>query len=347
MPAVAVLAIAGAASIVAPRRLVGDNDPYRGAVRFRPVLLAGAVGCFGVIFYATIWNRYLGDFLPVFLFAALVGVTMLPAWLELRSIGLRTVVLGGLALLVVWSCWVNSALGLLYQRTPESGQVSTSQLVGFTSFRQNLHRSMSSGPSPDVTWGGPLPKVAALGSLYVNGSCRSLFEWGGSRWEGIEWSAAAGHAILTVALPPGPTRLPVPLLVSGNQSSSLSMFGLQVLSKNRYEITFFDQKAGLYVFHTNWERSAPLSIPRSRHVTIDLVIDADRSPQLQSYEATIDSAVVLSGMIPIHPTTIYTVGALPRSAASYPALRAIVAPGFPGSLHKLPVRTTVCDSLAR
>jgi hypothetical protein len=342
-----VLAIAGAASIVAPRRLIGDGDPYFGAVRFRPVLLAGAVGCLGAIAYAQIWNRFLGDFLPVFLFAALVSVAMLPAWLEHRSIGLRTVVLGGLALLVFWSCWVNAGLGLLYQRTPESGQVPLSQLTGFTSFRQNLHRSMTSGPSPDVTWGGPLPKVATLGSLYVNGSCRSLFEWGGLAWEGIEWSAAAGHAILSVALPTTPTRLPVPLLVTGNQSNSLSMFGLQLLPKDRYEITFYDQKYGLYFFHTNWERSAPLSIPNSRHVTIDLVIDADRNPQFQSYEATINSTVVLSGTIPILPSTIYTVGALPRSARSNPALRAIVAPSFPGSLHKLPVSTTICNSLVR
>jgi hypothetical protein len=347
MPAVAVLAIGGATTMIAPHRLIGDGEPYFGAVRFRPVLLAGAVGCLGVVTYATIWNRYLGDFLPFFLFAALLSVAMFPVWLEHRPISLRVVVLGGLAILLAWSCWVNAGLGLLNQHTLTSTQVPISQLSGFTSFRQNLHRSMTSGPSPGVTWGGPLPKVAALGSLYVNGACRSLFEWNGSAWVGIEWSAGAGHVILNVTLPTVPTSRPLPILTSGNKSSSLSMFGLQVLPRDQYDIAFFDQSFGQYIFHSIWERSAPLPIPTSRHVTVDLVIDADANPQLQSYAATINTKAVVSGRIPVHPATTYTVGALPQSLRSDPALRAIVAPTYPEQLHELPVRSTICDSLVR
>jgi len=343
MPLLVLLAIGGVLAVAAPRRLVGNGGGEVGAIRFRLPLIAGGLGCVGVLTYGAIASRYLGDFFPALLFAAVLSVVLLPLWLGKVPAALRRVMLVAFALTLAWSCWVNAGLGLLYQRT-FSVQVPLGERVGFTSFRQDLHRSSSSGPSPDVTWGGPLPDVAPLGSLYVNGACRSLFEWNGSGWVAIEWSAAAGHVLLDLSLPTAPTLHPLPLLTSGTRSSSLNMFGLQIIGGNRYEITFVSEpRRGLEL----WQRSTPLPIPSSKHVLVDLVMDADSQPLLQSYWASVNSTPVIVATRPLHPATTYTVGALPTPVRSDVALRSVVAESYPAPIRRLEVSAKICDSLVR
>jgi hypothetical protein len=141
-----------------------------------------------------------------------------------------------------------------------------------------------------------------------------------------------------ITLPTDPSRRVLPLLTSGTSLSSLNVFGLQVVNGHQYRFV-----VGSSLFR-HWATSAPLPLHPGKHVVVDLVMDANMNPLLQSYSATVGGVVVLSGAELLHPASSYTVGRLPMGLRPS---EVGTAPAYPAALHQIPVTTPICTSLVR
>jgi len=347
MPAVMALALIGILTLCVSSRLSRVFLSRVDVVSMRLLLVGMAIGCIGVLTYATIANRYLADLLPFFLVAGMIGLIVLTTGVPTLGASWRWLLIAPLVVLALWSLWVNFGLGLLYQRTvPVS--TSVSQRAAFASFQRHLFNELSSGASPDVTWGGPLPANAPLGSLYVHGSCQALYQFGGSTWQGIEWSRSVGHVALNVIIPRSTPKRSLPLLVAGTPASGTNAFGLLVLSGGRsYEITYFSSGLGQKLFPGGMQQSAPIPVPADRRASIDLVIDASYQAPMRWYSASIGGASVLAGTFPVNPSHAIAVGSIPGSIATNHALAQVMLPRYVGSLTETPVSMPICRALRR
>jgi hypothetical protein len=347
MPAISALALIGILTLCLSSRLRRAFFSRGEALSLGLLMVGMAIGCMGVLTYATIANRYLGDLLPFFFVAGMVGLVVLATGLPSLGVALRSVLIASLSLLAAWSLWVNFGLGLLYQRTvPVS--TSVSQRAAFASFRQHFFNQMSSGSSPEVTWGGSFPTNAPLGALYVQGSCQSLYQFGGSSWQGIEWSRRAGHVVVNASIPRVAPRRSLPLLVTGTQATGTNAFGLTVLPGGRfYEITYVSSGLGQRIFPGGVERSGPIPVPADRVASIDLVIDASARAPMRWYSAMVAGDSLLAGTFPINPSRAITVGSIPASLANSSVLYQTMLPRYVGELRKAPVTMPICSALRR
>ena len=344
MPAILIMSLAGLAIALWPSRFVGDRGDARRASLLRPMLLAGVISSLGIFTYASVAHRYLGDTFFFFGIASGAALVMLPVWVASMRKVVAPLLIGGLVVLVAFSAWVNTGLSLVFSRTfPPSTALSLKQ--SFQSFRYSLHNDMSSGPSPNVTWGGTLPGVATLGSLYVSGHCDSLFEWNSATWIGLEWSQPAGHQILSVTLPRSATSLPLPLLVRGTHNGSLNVFAVEVSSHHQYRIAYLSQGLNESLFGPAWETSAWYAMPTSRQLTFDLVLAPNPNSALDVVSASSGVHELFYTAAPPNPNLTQTIGALPANLRSDPSLTSQLAPVFPGVVTPSTVTTPICSSL--
>ena len=115
MPGFTVLAVVGVVALVRPRRRRASLD----LARFWPPIIGGVIGTVFVGTIGFIAHRYLADFFPPLLFAALIGAQCVLQWFDSKSVrGTRAATAVGLATLLVVGGWISFGLGRVYQHLP-------------------------------------------------------------------------------------------------------------------------------------------------------------------------------------------------------------------------------------
>jgi hypothetical protein len=113
MPGFTVLAIAGVVFLLRPRRARATID----VARLWPPIVGGVLGTAFVLTIAFIANRYLADFFPPLLFAALIGGQRVGQWFDDGVVrGARAFAVGALVVLFLAGGWISFGLGRVYQR---------------------------------------------------------------------------------------------------------------------------------------------------------------------------------------------------------------------------------------
>ena len=139
-----------------------------GRVRLaRLILVTAAVGTVGVLVWGYISQRYIADFMPLFIAASAVGMIEVWRLLEGHSRRARGWVLGGLSALAAYGVAANVAVAAW-----PVPQWSQTQTAGFVSVQQSLSLG-SLGAS--VRTGGPLPYWAPSGELFAVNHCSGLY----------------------------------------------------------------------------------------------------------------------------------------------------------------------------
>jgi hypothetical protein len=177
MPALTVLAVVGGWAMGTRRR--------RDALApLRSLVAGGVVAVAGVLTIGFIAHRYVGDFVPLLVPLALVGlVSATRAVAAVPSTALRRGLWTLGALLVAASVWANVGLGLLVQRAYWAPDDATRH--DFLTFQQSLDERLFddarylSGSEPPTTGG-------TRGQFFVVGECESLYWHDGWVWVPIE-----------------------------------------------------------------------------------------------------------------------------------------------------------------
>ena len=139
-----------------------------GRVRLaRLVLITAAIGTVGVLVWGYISQRYIADFMPLFIAASAVGMIEVWRLLEGRSRKARGWALGGLSALAAYGIAANVAVAAW--PVPQWTQTQT---VGFVKAQQSLSLG-SLGAS--VRTRGPLPYWAPSGELFAVNHCSGLY----------------------------------------------------------------------------------------------------------------------------------------------------------------------------
>jgi len=166
MPLLFLLSIAG--SITALRRRSGAI----GLVRI-PVL-AGLLGCAGVVVWGYLAPRYLADFMPFFIIASAVGLTDIWRRVDLRFGDQRRtprrVLLGSVAVLGVFGIVAN--LGLA--STPND-EWSTTQSLGYVQMQKSISDSTGQPLVGNILRGSVLPPWAPADKVFIVNNCRALY----------------------------------------------------------------------------------------------------------------------------------------------------------------------------
>jgi hypothetical protein len=194
--ALAVLGAIAALRGVRARRVDEDHTTVAdapSAAVFRVPLLAGAAAAVSTIAIADLFERYQGDFVPVLVVGAAVGLGWLAVLLQRSTRGIRRLVVGALVVAAAWSCWATFSLTVIYQREYSAFQ-DTAVRAGFVDFQLDVNDALGVGP-PSVRRGDALPVIkspvirrtnAPHGQLFVVGDCRALYVASGRSWETVE-----------------------------------------------------------------------------------------------------------------------------------------------------------------
>jgi hypothetical protein len=189
MPALTLLAIVGVIGAVVPR--VGRT---REAAWLRVPLL-GALGGIGLtVAISYVAQRYLGDWVPLMLLGALIGIQVL--WRRYegapRRRGARIWVVV-VAVLALFGIWVNFGLAILYARL-YAPQHDTDRLAML-----EVQHSLDVGGPHSVGRSATLPvRPARAGTTWIVGDCDSMSWSDGRTWYPVQGTAAGGWFRLRV-----------------------------------------------------------------------------------------------------------------------------------------------------
>ncbi len=199
MPLLFLLAIAGL--VAAVRRA-----PLRPLL---PVLAGTAAGAATSLTIAYVTTRYLADFLPFLLLAALVG---LHALLDSPAVP-RRALLGVAAALVLVGAVMNGSAGLVNQRLL-SAVAAEDARADFVRTQERWDKRLGRRPH-GVRFGRELPPPGVPGDLFVLGDCDGLYVAGRADWLPVERTERSGLRRYDARLP-GPSRGSLVTLGSGS-----------------------------------------------------------------------------------------------------------------------------------
>ncbi len=137
---------------------------------FRILLLAAATTAGAVLIYGSIFERFLGDFMPLLVLASTIGIV--DAWQRLggRRRLVRVILLGTLSVLAVFGFVANFGIAIAPQffwtQTQADHYVRAEQIMS------NLTGHPLSG---DVVRGKKFPTKAPIGQLFIKGRCEGLY----------------------------------------------------------------------------------------------------------------------------------------------------------------------------
>jgi hypothetical protein len=222
--ALAVLGAIAAIRSVRARQVHDDDatvDDTPSAAVFRVPLLAGAAAAVSTVAIADLFERYQGDFVPVIVVGAAVGLGWLAILLQPSTRRIRRLVVAALVVTAAWSCWATFSLTVIYQREYSAFQ-NIGVRAGFVDFQLDLNDTLGVGPPP-VRRGDTLPVIkspvirrtnAPHGQLFVVGDCRGLYVASGRAWETVE-EPAPGARRWRVRFEPAPRGTRQPLWSAG------------------------------------------------------------------------------------------------------------------------------------
>ena len=196
-----------------------------GRARLAAVLLVpAAAAATGVMVYGYIADRYLADFLPVLIFASLVGVVDLWHRLARKSPRVRGAVFAAIGVVGLFGVWANIGAAL----TP-SALWTPAQGRSFVS----AQRSLGAGAAQSLLRQGPtLPYWAPEGTLFAVDGCTGLYVSTGftyatvpgqqlqhETWDVVEQGPGINHTLhLSFAQLPQPGDPAVTLMTYGATS---------------------------------------------------------------------------------------------------------------------------------
>lgn len=327
MPLLTLLGVVGLVAVARPSR------PRRPSLSSLRAPMLGAIGAaFATLAYGSISHRYLADFIPLGVLAALVGIHVVLRWTSApprrRQHAMTVGAWTGLGLLAAMSVWFNVGLGVTFGRTlfPDNDH----DLAAFVAFQYHLHDRFPEGPSPAVETGSQLPQPKQA-TAFVLGRCDALYWSDGSHWRPLERSQAGGRFRFRVRFPASPTDWE-PLVVSGGDGNPQPI-GVRVLPGNRVQFAF-----GIFA-------GEPVRIRPGGSHDLEVLMDATRRSSTEgTVSVTLDGksawwARLPNSIIgePVRPLTDVTVG---RSDLLG------LAPRFTGILERLPAETALCRKLA-
>lgn len=303
MPLLTVLGIVGLAAMLRPRRASALR-----ALR-APVLGCVAAGIVTVAF-GFVAQRYLADFVPLFVLLALAGLFLLMRWSATRPrASLMRFAWAAVALLAVLSVWFSTGLAFAWQN----------------------------GLATPVLRAREFPALRSMGTLLVLGNCDGLYRSTGVQWRAMELTPKTGRFLFRATFPdrssPGGTPAPrEPLIVSGRRGAGQYVF---VEYRPDRHVVFGYLSQG----HGGVQQSAPVPVEPGREYLLDIVIE----PHVAQVSVQLDGAPVLD-FVPgsldiVRPVRNVTIG---RNEIGGP-----VARRFTGRLVPRPVPLTLCPRYRR
>jgi len=187
------------------------------ATALRIPVLAGLVGCVSVLAFGFVANRYMGDFIPALCVGAVIGFHACVRWAtrpSTRRVAVRAAV-AAVAVLVIWTCFVNLGLALQYQRNYGVG-VTEATRAGWIGFQLGVHDRIPGGAPSDVVRAPAIPPVVGPdGQFLVIGDCAGLAWSDGRQWRMVERTPATGRVHLGVRFPTARPGTVEPLVATG------------------------------------------------------------------------------------------------------------------------------------
>ncbi len=189
MPAVFVLGVVG---VVASIATGFGRTPE--AAWLRVPLIGALAGVGPTIAISFIAERYLGDFVPLVVLAALIGIQVLFRRNEdaERHVAMRLAVVG-LVVLAAFGVWANAGLAVVYARL--YGPQHDSDRLGML----QLQRDLDVGGPYSLGRSATLPAhPSAGGTTWVVGDCDSMYWSDGTNWFPVEGTPGGGWFRLRV-----------------------------------------------------------------------------------------------------------------------------------------------------
>jgi hypothetical protein len=327
MPVLTVLGAIGLWAAAFPKRMRVPS-----AVALRVPLLGAAAAVGFVLALSFIANRYLGDWVPFLVLAAVVGLEVVRAGRPARTAddarparsrrSLRVVAYVALGVLAAWGVWVNFSLGVLYQRLYNPPLYTwRAPMLGF---QHHLDDLVGGGPR-DVVRSDALPeKAGRADTAHVIGDCDAVYWSSGDRWWAVEGRPAGGWFRLRGAVPSAAGWQP---LLSVGRGPEQQVVGVRRVG-SRIQV-------GLGLPHTDGRLGWIPSVPTKASADDVIVVHVDRP----LHELTVlvgDTLVTNLDKVAYPADTTMTVG---RASALG------VAPTFGGALRELPPKLSVCPEL--
>lgn len=225
MPALALLGIFGVAAALVPR--FGRTSD----AAWLRVPLLGALGALGLtVAISYVANRYLGDWVPLLVLAALIGIQVLLRRGEEREHRRASRLwIAIAAILAVFGIWVNGGLAVVYARL-YNPQHDTDRLALL-----ELQRSLDVGGPHSVGRSERLPaRPARAGTTWIVGDCDAMYWSTGEEWTPVQGTEAAGWFRLAVR-PPAPGSDWQPIVTDG-QAGDARVVGIRPVGRDRVEV---------------------------------------------------------------------------------------------------------------
>lgn len=163
------------------------------------LIVASALPLFSTLTIAYVAQRYLSDFVPLFIVMALPGFLIFFRWLATQQKTIRRIGLAVFGVIAFLGFWIQ--IGLTLQA--RAFEYANDRLAGeqFASFQYGLDDLFFGGAPPRVLLvdGPELPAVVrppdtndiVYGTMSIVGACDGLYRFDGFAWSPIEWNATA------------------------------------------------------------------------------------------------------------------------------------------------------------
>jgi hypothetical protein len=322
------LAVVGIVALVRVR--VADAGRRALAVLRVPVV-AAAVASTAVLAFGFIAQRYLGDFVPVVVLLATIGLFQVVTWVgRISRPAWRRLTAAGLVLLGVVSVWWSVGLTTYHQQA--SAVVDDAALADFVRLQYDVHDRFPGGAAPYVERRAELPSRAGdIGTVVVVGDCDGLYWSSGARWRALERTPATGRFDITLQFEPAAKGTRESVLATGAPGDGQQIAVVHA-GDRRASLEYVSEPSGQRFY----SRPFALRAGRARHLRATL----DRTTGQVVVELD-GRGMIAAGLYQythiVRPLEPYTVGEASRIGGP--------AGAFAGPIRLDPARTPLCRQL--
>ncbi|MEY4130376.1 MAG: hypothetical protein RLZZ31_500 [Actinomycetota bacterium] len=214
------------------------------------LLLAIAAGLplFSTLTIAYVAQRYLSDFVPLFIVLALPGFLLFVSWLKQQQILTQRIAIGVVAVIAFLGMWVQFGLTLQARAFEYASNRSVAQQ--FAGFQYGLDDLLFGGTPPRVLQvnGTQLPETVRppetneiiYGTMSIVEACDGLYRFDGFAWSPVEWNATAEQGTGYKKILRGSISGAEQLIAGGADEKSWTLSAKRVADTDRYQLIFTD-----------------------------------------------------------------------------------------------------------